>query len=144
MGALQDALGVTRRGFVVALSGIASPGRTVFRKGLSGEGKRTGGVQQHASGSDQGAIEKIAARNRLVQTKNFIEMRTPSHSTLPSTSFGRLRSGIPGRAFACRLWIPEAVFFGRGVDVIFSATACQGMCGGCVGDLELAGSLLRS
>src|SRR5204862_5785702 len=61
--------------------------------------KWTSASHQHASRRHQCAIEEIAARNRLVQTKDLIEMRTPTHRNLPLTSFSRRRWECSQRTF---------------------------------------------
>ena len=93
MCAVDHRLGVAGSGVVVALSGIASPARTDFTGCLITKRKWTSASHQHASRRRQCAIEEIAPRNRLVQTKDIIEMRTPTHRDLPFSSFSRRRWG---------------------------------------------------
>src|SRR6266849_3700767 len=80
MRALDDLVGVASRGFVVAFSGVASPGRIDFTGCLSTERKWTSPGHQHTSRGYQCSVQEITARNRLVQTKSLIEMRTATHS----------------------------------------------------------------
>src|SRR2546430_16550362 len=89
--AVYPRVGLVGRGIVVPPSGIASPARTDFTGCLITKRKWTSASHQHASRRRQCAIEEIAPRNRLVQTKDLIEMRTPTHRDLPFSSFSRRR-----------------------------------------------------
>jgi len=94
MCALDHRLGVAGSGLVVALSGIASPARTDFTGCLTTKRKWTAPATNMLADATM-CIEEIAARNRLVQTKDLIEMRTPTHRDLPFSSFSRRRWECP-------------------------------------------------
>ena len=79
---LHHLLGISGRSLVVAFAGVTGPPGILVGR-LRIERKRTSSGRQHARGSPQRAVQKIAPRNRLVQTENFIQMRTLTHSKPP-------------------------------------------------------------
>jgi len=92
-------------------SPYSSPARTDFTGCLTTKRKWTSASHQHASRRHQCASRKSRRENRLVQTKDLIEMRTPTHRDLPFSSFSRRRWSAPEN-------FPIAYFLLSSVDTV--------------------------
>src|SRR5579859_1256902 len=83
MSALDNSFRITRRTLVVALAGVAAPSCAGCFGRLRSESKRAGSLNSHGCGSDQHSVEKIAARDGLVQTEQLVRVRMIGHRFFP-------------------------------------------------------------
>src|SRR5579864_1331340 len=83
MSVLDNFFRITSRTLVVALAGVAAPscGGRSWRLRFQSEWARS--PNRHGCRGDQHAVEKIASRDGLVQTKQLVRVRTISHCFFP-------------------------------------------------------------
>jgi hypothetical protein len=97
MRVFDHSFGIASRDLVVALSGISSPTRTELTSSLGTDRKRAGPCQDQIRRGNKHSIQEIPARNRLVQTEDFIEMRALTHREVPFSLTGFLRRRQKGK-----------------------------------------------
>src|ERR1700688_2302127 len=104
MSALDNFFRIPCRILVVALAGVAAPSCGWCSGQLRSESKRASSLNRHGRGSDQHPVEKIAARDGLLQTKQLVGVRTIGHRFLP---LPRPRK----QAATSKTRVPRPIFF---------------------------------